>query len=235
MIFIPWGHHKWTMRVSGTEQSESRIILSQGDYAGNTDGGQSARRHSQGVWSLGHCGGRPHTVPLRVTPIVPISGVHTHAVSSVMGSPTQSINDTSLWGQSIDDRAPLQGPLSSPTLLSLRWPRCEHLKLPDRWAQRLPGTGEHRGSQGQASTEASGDRWALRLLGTGEHWGLQGQVSTEAWGWGPRAPTEPGDLDDRLPTELPPDSLWVSREWLFKASRVLSDLLYRTLQHHGWI
>ena len=176
--------------------------------------------------SLGHCGGRPHRVPLGVTPVVPVSGVHTYAVSSIMGSPTQSRTDMSLWGHSIDDRAPLRGPLSSPTLLSLRWPRCEHLKLPDRWAQRLPGTGEHCGFRGQVSTGASGDRWALGPPGTGEHWGL---------GAGTQGTAEPGDLDDRLPAELPPDSWWVSRQWLFKASRGLSDLLYRTLQHHGWI
>ena len=165
------------MRVSGKEQSKSGITLS-GDYAGDTDRGQRARRRSHGVGPLGHCSGRPHTVPLGVTPQPPFSGVHTHAVSSLMGSPTQSRNHTSFRGQITDDRAFLRGPLSSPTH-GLRLPRWEHL--------RLPGTGEHGGSRGQASTEA----WERACGGRG---------------LGPGASAESGDPNHRLPAELPPDS-----------------------------
>ena len=135
-----------------------------GDYAGNTDRGQSASRHSQGMWSLSHCGGRPYTVPLGVTPVVPVSGVHTHAVSSIMGSPTQTRNDTSLWGQSIDDRGPLQGPLSPPP------PSTSVSGGPAGSICSFP-TGEHGGSRGQASTCS---------FQTGEHGGSRGQESPEA-------------------------------------------------------
>ena len=222
--FDPWGYHKWAMRVSGKEQSKSGITLS-GDYAGDTDRGQRARRRSHGVGPLGHCSGRPHTVPLGVTPAAPVfRGSHPcslfpHGITYTKQKPHVI--------QGSDHRR--QGLPAGSTLLPHSRSPAAPLGAPaaprDRRARRLLGTGEH-----------------LQLLGTREHGGSGGQASTEAWeracggrGLGPGASAESGDPNHRLPAELPPDSRWDRREWLFKASRVLSDLLYRTSQHHGWI
>ena len=177
------------MRVSGKEQSESRITLSRG----------LRRRHRQGpegtakAWGLSATAvAAPIQYPSGSPPQSPFSGVHTHAVSSLMGSPTDSRNHTSFRGQITDDRAFLRGPLSSPTH-GLRLPRWEHRGSGDRGAWRLsgkgehlrlPGTGEHGGSRGKASTCGS--------RGQGSTWGSRGKASTEAPGdrGAPAAPRE---------------------------------------------
>lgn len=208
MIFIPWGHHKWTMRVSGTEQSESQIILSRGTTLATQTGARAPEGTAKACVSRPLRWPPPHSTP-RGHPRSPrfrgshLCSLFRHGITYTKQK----------WHVSLGSEHRRQGPPAGSTLFP-HPPQSPVAPLRAPEASR------------QVSTEASRDRWALGPPGTGEHWGL---------GAGTQGTAEPGDLDDRLPAELPQDSWWVSREWLFKASRGLSDLLYRTLQHHGWI
>ena len=197
------------MRVSGKEQSKSGITLS-GDYAGDTDRGWRARRRSHGVGPLGHCSGHPHTVPLGVTPAAPVfRGSHPcslfpHGITYTKQKPHVI--------QGSDHRR--QGLPAGSTLLPHSRSPAAPLGAPaapgDRRARRLPGTGEHGGSQGQASTcsswgqgstEAPGDRRALRP--GSEHVGAGGwdpghplSLETRTTGSQPSYPQTPGETGE---------------------------------------
>lgn len=170
MIFIPWGHHKWTMRVSGTEQSESRIILSRGTTLATQTGARAPEGTAKACVSRPLRWPPPHSTP-RGHPRSPrfrgshLCSLFRHGITYTKQK----------WHVSLGSEHRRQGPPAGSTLFP-HPPQSPVAPLRAPEASR------------QVSTEASRDRWALGPPGTGEHWGLQGQVSTEAWGRGPRAP-----------------------------------------------